>query len=316
MKKIFLLLFTLGCLGMQPVSADTTDSLNALYARTEAISDSLQQLNDSIAQLKIQAAITQFYDSGAVQQAKADPMGTIYKYEWKWRGKYFNVSPFGMSLIILIIVFLSFRLVTDTGFLRDGGRDQDGNLLPVKQRPFSYSRAQLFWWTMIVLTCFIVFFTKTWYLLPLNVTCIVLLGLGAVVHIGGRMIDNRDREDAAIPDGTRKQDKVSRHHNFFRDLLSDGAGPSIHRFQSLVFNLLFGIGFVIFFGINLAAHQYPLIDFSEWQLALLGISSATYLGVKATENTPSSAGSRHQGTASDTDNEPQQGRHRNPADYE
>jgi hypothetical protein len=41
------------------------------------------------------------------------------------------------------------------------------------------------------------------------------------------------------------------------------------------------MGFFIKSLINL---KYPFPDFTEWQFALLGISSATYLGLKASEN--------------------------------
>lgn len=284
MKKIIIFLITFLSLFNVQSRADVSDSVRQLYTRTAAMSDSLQQMNDSLAAFKIAAAIDKYYDSSAVALAKADPIGTIYQYEWKWRGRVWTVHPFIMSVLILVLVVLSFYVVLKTGMLRDSGTDEQGNDLPVQQEPYSYSRAQLYWWTMIILICFILFFLKTWYLLPFNITCVTLLGLGALVHIGGRMIDQKDLNDEEVELGTRKQDDRAPKRSFFKDLLTDGSGVSVHRFQSLVFNIVFGIGFVSFFAMNFAMHKYPFIDFSEWQLALLGISSATYLGVKATEN--------------------------------
>lgn len=284
MKKIIIFCVLFLCLSNVRSRADISDSVRQLYARAAVISDSLQQINDSLAALKVAAAVDKYYDSSAVAQAKADPSGTIYQYEWKWNGRVWEINPFVMSLLILILVVLSFYAVLRTGMLRDNGTDANGNALPVVERPYSYSRTQLYWWTMIILICFVLFFLKTLYLLPFNITCITLLGLGALVHIGGRMIDQKDLDDDNVEMGTRKQDERATKRSFFKDLLTDGAGVSVHRFQSLVFNIVFGIGFVSFFAINFAERLYPLIDFSEWQLALLGISSATYLGVKATEN--------------------------------
>lgn len=266
-----------------------SDSLNELYRRTAALSDSIQQLNDSIAAQKINAAVQQYYDSSAVAAAMSDPLGTIYKDEWKYKGHVWEVPPFWMVLIVLAVVICSFYAVLKTNMLRDGARDASGELLPISERPFSYSRTQLFWWTMIILSCFVLFFLKTWCLLPLNVSCVVLLGLGALVHVGGRIIDQRDLDNVDIDMGTRKQDVKSGKASFFKDLLTDGSGVCIHRFQSLVFNLLFGLGFVVYFAIRTYARQYPFMDFSQWQLALLGVSSATYLSIKATENTTQAA---------------------------
>ncbi|MCB0697202.1 MAG: hypothetical protein KDC07_07545 [Chitinophagaceae bacterium] len=248
------------------------------------MSDSLQRMYDSIAALKAAAAIDTYYDSSAVARAKADPLGTIYKNEWRIGGKPWTIHPFIMSLLVLTIVIISFYVVLKTAMLRDHGTDASGAPLPVVERPYSYSRSQLYWWTMIIVVCFVLFFIKTWDLLPFNITCITLLGLGATVHLGGRILDQKDLQDNNVAMGSRKQDEASSQRSFFRDLLTDGSGLCVHRFQSLIFNVVFGIGFVSFFAMNFAARKYPFIDFSEWQLALLGISSATYLGIKATEN--------------------------------
>ena len=49
---------------------------------------------------------------------------------------------------------------------------------------------------------------------------------------------------------------------------------------------MFGIGFLAYFikSLNIQHPKYPLIEFTDWQFALIGISSATYLGLKASEN--------------------------------
>ncbi len=322
---VFLLLLSF-CLITQKSFADTQDSLAELYHRTNAIADSVRMVNDSLAKLKIAAAIDAYYDSSAVAKAKANPLGIIYKDEWKWNGKTWQIHPFVMSLLILVLVIISFYAVLKTNMLRDIGTDSGGKALPTLERPYSYSRVQLYWWTMIILISFVLLFLKTWYLLPLNVTTIVLLGLGAVVHIGGRMIDQKDLNDDDVELGTRKQDERAGKRSFFKDLLTDGSGVSVHRFQTLVFNIVFGVGFVSFFAMSLAARQYPFIDFSEWQLALLGVSSATYLGVKATENNASGKQSKRQqaivtqndskNVATNTAGETEEPTVRNPADFE
>lgn len=277
---LFAILLTLSTL----TARASTDSLNAVYQQTAALNDTIQSMNDRIASLKNAAAVDTYYDSTALAKAIADPLGTIYKYEWKFKGRAWTVAPFWMSLLIVLIVLASFYAVLKTNLLRDSAHDADGKLLPISQRPFSYSRTQLFWWTMIVLACFVLFFIKALYLLPLNSSCIILLGMGALVHVGGRIIDQKDLDSTLVPMGTRKQDQKEVKGGFFKDLLTDGTGVSIHRFQALVFNIIFGLGFIIYFAIQTSIRQYPLLEFSEWQLALLGVSAASYLAVKTTEN--------------------------------
>jgi hypothetical protein len=91
--------------------------------------------------------------------------------------------------------------------------------------------------------------------------------------------------------GTRNQDnnKSDVEPDFFHDILSDDSGISIHRFQSMVFNVIFGIGFISNFIKQVCLEAYPLADFTDWQFALIGISSATYLGLKATSENKSQA---------------------------
>lgn len=302
MKKLtILLLFTFFI-----ISATAQDSLNNAYKRINALEASVREVNDSITKLKINTAIEKYYDSSAVAKAKADPAGTIFKNAWVFK----KAMPRGsgvaamFSTAIVIIVLILFRLARNTNLLRDEGYGADGVILPVDKRPYSFSRVQLYWWTMIILVCFSLFFFTSWTLLPLNVTCIILLGLGATTHIGGRILDQKDASDDNVELGARKQD----HKNvqggvggFFTDILNDGTGTSIHRFQAVIFNIVFGLGFIVFFAQGVAWHNYPLIDLSEWQLALLGVSSATYLSVKATENSKSSARKKPRNSSSNVD---------------
>ena len=66
--------------------------------------------------------------------------------------------------------------------------------------------------------------------------------------------------------------------NFFRDILSDDSGVTLHRFQMLVWTLVLGIVFALQVYRNLVMQ-----DFSPELLALQGISGGTYLGFKFPE---------------------------------
>ena len=145
-------------------------------------------------------------------------------------------------------------------------------------KPYSFARVQLWWWTMLVTVGYVL--ACGWRGVALNLTqgTVLLLGISATTTAGGRLIDSADAGDAAV---ARHQDTASQ--GFLTDILSDGQGVSIHRFQALLFNLIFGGIFAVHLWRHLAEGE-PFIDFKPEQLSLMGISSATYLGVKLGEN--------------------------------
>lgn len=141
------------------------------------------------------------------------------------------------------------------------------------QKSFSFARTQGFWWTTIIAICSILAFGYHGAIL-INKTCLVLMGIGVGTTAVGKIIDDFDL-GAGIP---RHQDdpKV----DFFMDILSDSTGVSVHRYQLFIFNIIYTVVFLTdFFGDN-----YSFPEFDNTVLGLLGISSGTYLGMKATEN--------------------------------
>jgi hypothetical protein len=62
---------------------------------------------------------------------------------------------------------------------------------------------------------------------------------------------------------------------FFRDILSDGGGIALHRLQVFAWTLSYWFMFAA-----ALLHKITMIDFTASQLALMGISGATYLGFK------------------------------------
>jgi hypothetical protein len=65
---------------------------------------------------------------------------------------------------------------------------------------------------------------------------------------------------------------------FVNDLLNDNSGISFHRFQIVVWTIVLGIIFV-----ESVYSRLAMPEFSGTLLALMGISSGTYLGFKGTE---------------------------------
>jgi hypothetical protein len=92
----------------------------------------------------------------------------------------------------------------------------------------------------------------------------------------------------ALPPGTpapqallAQRDKLAQQlasENFFRDIVTDVDGVSLHRFQSVGWTVVLGAAFLIFV---LAQRKFP--EFDKYLLAVLGISGGTYLGFKIPE---------------------------------
>ena len=116
----------------------------------------------------------------------------------------------------------------------------------------------------------------------LDMSTVILLGISAATTATAKAIDISDAEkDERI----RNQDGFGK--NFFIDILSDGTGVSVHRFQTVVFNAVFGIWFIAAFLHNLlnnAAIDSIIPPVANNNLILLGVSSATYAALKVTEN--------------------------------
>jgi len=190
------------------------------------------------------------------------------------------------SILLLALLYFAYKLFRTTALCKDDSYDTKDQLKIAQRRPYSYGKVQLFWWTMIILSCYILFYALTGYLLPLNSTTILLLGTGVAVSVFGKIIDSEQIKvnNSLVP--SRHQD-LNDTQGFFTDILSDETGFSIHRFQAVAFNIIFGVGFVSAFFENLAGCRYPFVEFEQWQFTLLGISATAYLGLKSKENSDS-----------------------------
>lgn len=298
MKQIILSLLLLSLAGHIPVNAQADSSktnsatIAALSRKTDSLSKKIDSLNDSIKVVKTILDGELTVDQTYLDSVMRHPKELLYDQTVYAK----NHTPGSVINLIVAILLLLFMWVKGTQYLyrenlcRDMSFDKNGKLrTDIENIPFSYARVQLFWWSMIILSCYIVFYGLTSHLLPLNPTSVILLGCGIAVTTGGKIIDNR--QIATNGFGERHQDQrsadpVIRKANLFRDILSDDNGISMHRFQAVVFNLVFGIAYVSTFIRSIYLSKYPLVEFNEWQFAMIGISSAGYLAMKANENDP------------------------------
>jgi hypothetical protein len=205
-------------------------------------------------------------------------------------------------IFLLYFLYKSFFYFSNSALCRDESfftdpKDGVTKMRPVKERPYSYSRTQMFWWTIIIISCYGYFYAIYGTLLPLDPTCILLLGMGISVQIFGKTIDNSQK--ANDRDKTSDSNLLPKRHQdlnpsqgLLTDILSDENGISMHRLQSVAFNIIYGFGFIGYFMTSILSAAYPLIELDGWQLALLGISAGGYLGLKTTENSKASEADR------------------------
>lgn len=182
------------------------------------------------------------------------------------------MDPIYFRGIAGIIVISAIYVSVNTEILKDMVITSPQQI-PIKT--YSFSRTQGLWWTTIIASCFIIAFGEQGKVVNLSPTCLTLLGIGVGTTAVGKVIDNYDLKGGFV----RYQD-INTTENFFKDILWDGTGISVSRYQSLIFNLIFTVVFLVEFFQNTSV--FP--DFSAATLGLLGISSSVYLGVKATEN--------------------------------
>lgn len=147
------------------------------------------------------------------------------------------------------------------------------------EKHYSLSRVQLLWWTVIILCCFSIKFGASLIIPGLDQSVLYLLGIGTgTITVAKLMSDSKKNKEEAKEEVI---EHTTKSNGLFYDILDDGDGISVHRFQAVLFNIVFGFTFLnqFFSDVN-----YSMPAFNNEQLTLLGISSSTYLFMKNSES--------------------------------
>ena len=220
-------------------------------------------------------------------------------------------------LVILSIAIRRWPQVSD--LLRDAGPAPvalDGKARP---RAFSLARFQMAVWFVAVIGSFFFIWLVTQNLDTITASVLGLIGIGAATALGAAAVDANKRQDSsksladAIAEktaidteiaglaGQQLQQKQARQQTlsaqiadlskgedmqpsegFLNDLLTDEDRKySLHRFQMFVWTVV-----LLFIFVNQVWNRLSMPEFSDTLLALMGISSGTYLGFKIPEKAP------------------------------
>lgn len=198
-------------------------------------------------------AVTAGFRNGTMLPVDPSIGQFILKYIGNW-------ALFFALLLIVTIVVSFIVLAARTNLIRIGNN----------KSAFSLALTQLSFWTIVIAASFIYIWIATGELYPVSGSTLVLLSISVVTTAGARLIDIRSGEngDPNLPS-----------RGFFVDILSDELGYSVHRCQMFLWTVILG---VIFVSNVITKQQMPQLD--ESLLALMGISSGAYVGLKTVEN--------------------------------
>lgn len=184
---------------------------------------------------------------------------------------------------LLLVILMAFYMARRTTILRA----PVPGLAP-EQAPYSLSRFQLAFWSLLVIAAYIFIWLITEELDTITGSVLALLGIGSATALGATIIDQGKPAKSpagsapAAPAEAPAAPMASR--GFLNDVLSDDQGLlSIYRFQLFAWTLVLGVIFCASVYNGLAMPQ-----FSTTLLGLMGISSGTYLGFKVPEKSADS----------------------------
>jgi hypothetical protein len=172
-----------------------------------------------------------------------------------------GAAAFGVVVVLFVL------LGAKTALLRDVGASTS---VPFKERTYSLARTQMAWWTVIIAGSYIYEWIASGTMPPLSAQALALMGINGVLTVTSRGVDlvRETHFPATVP-------------HFFHDLVSDESGVAVHRVQMLVFTIIVGGMFAYQV---VATASMPALE--PYTLTLIGISGATFIGLKSTEPQP------------------------------
>ena len=176
------------------------------------------------------------------------------------RLKKLYVDYWTMTWLALLIAVAIALLI----YARRSDMLRDGAAVDGVCQPYSLARAQMAWWFFLLVVGYVFIWLVTGEADSISPSLLGLVGISAATALAAVAVT------PASPRGPRASE------GFVRDLISDDRGVvALDRFQVVVWTLVLG-------GIFLTAVLWDLTmpEFSATMLALMGISSGTYIGFK------------------------------------
>lgn len=174
-------------------------------------------------------------------------------------------------------------LVVKSDVLRDPGPPPVNAQNQPLVKAFSLARVQFATWLWIIIASYVFIWVLIGETASLTGQVLGILGINSATLVGSVVVDNRQRNLTPAAPQTRDPAApppaplaASASDSFFVDILSDKTGISLDRFQSLAWTVVMVVVFVTDVWRSLA-----MPEFNEYLLALMGLSSGTYVTMKA-----------------------------------
>jgi hypothetical protein len=191
-----------------------------------------------------------------------------------------SVVAIGLAYLVALLMF--YFCAAAPNLLRDQNAPlRDGRHI------FSLSRCQLAWWFFVIFLAWSLLLVITHSADTLNKTALILLGIGSGTALTGAVAGNvkeslrKDGEKKLSEEELNLADRPKAFRKggfaFLYDLLSDTDTVGFHRFQLVVWNVILGVIFVFW-----TWTDFAMPEFDSTILGLLGISAATFVGMKMT----------------------------------
>ena len=181
-----------------------------------------------------------------------------------------------LGLAILLILGLTAYLAFRTAILRESQfRLPDGRMAS-----YSLGRSQMAFWFINIFVSYLFIWAITGAIPEITTSVLTLLGIGGATALGARILDDNKLGQRKEQDPPRAEATIQPSRSFLADLIQDynQGGYSLPRVQMVMWT---GAMFVVFWTSVLQKLTMP--DFDNTTLALMGISSGTYLGFKIPE---------------------------------
>lgn len=174
--------------------------------------------------------------------------------------KYISSLAITLTGILILFILVSFFLLA-----------KYTNLIRISDDHSSFSLAltQLSFWTIVIASSYLYIWIATEELSVITGSTLIMMSISIGTATAAKLIDQRRNINTEYR---------SKSQGFFKDILSDDLGYSIHRCQMFLWTVIM---VVIFISIVISKQQIPQID--ESLLALMGISSGAYVGLKPFE---------------------------------
>lgn len=193
--------------------------------------------------------------------------GSVSKNVFTATFRFFWVNKNVGNWILIIVFLIAFCI----GFLGKGNflrNEPDGS----GNRPaYSYSKVQLYYWTMIILLSFFYISIQQGSLIELSRSNLALISIPPVTALLAKGLESTSG-------ASFKAAKKGGFISVLKDIISDNNGVQLSRVQGLIFNLTFGSLFLA-----TVCSDLIMIDFTPDQLILLGISASLYSAFKPFE---------------------------------